>query len=115
MYQYNAKLQHVVDGDTVDLIVDLGFMVSVLVRFRLEGINAPELKGDQLEAGKASKAYLTSLLADAQSGIINVDSRGRDKYGRWVARLQYASLTTCEVVDVCQRMVSDGFAVSSIV
>lgn len=111
MYQYASKLVKVVDGDTVDLTVDLGFMVSVFSRFRLEGINAPELKNETLAAGKASKVHLESLLADAQLGVIRLDSTGKDKYGRWVAKLYYVSQSTGELVDVCQRMIADGFAV----
>jgi len=112
MYQYAAKLHRVVDGDTVDLTVDLGFMVGILVRFRLEGINAPELTGEQKESGKTSRDHLTQLLTDAKLDIIRVDSTGRDKYGRWVAKLTYVSETTGDVVDVCQQMISDGFAVA---
>lgn len=44
LYQYSAKLQKVVDGDTVDLVVDLGFSINVTTRFRLDGIDAPEMK-----------------------------------------------------------------------
>lgn len=112
MYQYASKLVKVVDGDTVDLSVDLGFMVSVLERFRLEGINAPEMKLTELAAGKASKAHLESLLADAKLGIIRLDSTGKDKYGRWVAKLYYVSSTTGETVDVSAQMIADGFAVA---
>lgn len=111
MYQYAAKVTHVVDGDTVDLTVDLGFMVSILQRFRLAGINAPEMKLDTLEAGKASKAHLEALLADAQQGIIRLDSAGKDKYGRWVAQLYYVSTATGQTVDVSAQMIADGFAV----
>ena len=42
MYEYNFKLLKIVDGDTVDGIIDLGFDVSVKKRVRLVGINAPE-------------------------------------------------------------------------
>lgn len=115
MYQYAAKLNRVVDGDTVDLDVDLGFMVTVLVRFRLDGIDAPELKKEQLEAGKASKARLNTMLEDADMGIIRVDSSGRDKYGRWVAKLSYVSKSTGNVVNVCEQMISEGFAKEYIV
>lgn len=110
MYQYVSKLNRVVDGDTVDLDVDLGFMVSILVRFRLEGINAPEMTGDQRDAGKLSKQHLIDLLTDADQGIIRVDSQGKDKYGRWVARLSCVSAKTGNIVDISKQMVDDGFA-----
>jgi micrococcal nuclease len=114
MYQYASKVVHIVDGDTVDLNVDLGFNVSVLVRFRLDGIDAPEMKLTELVAGKASKAHLAELFADADLGIVRVDSVGRDKYGRWVAKLQYVSKTDRSTVDVSKRMILDGFATAYI-
>lgn len=110
MYQYTARLQKLVDGDTVDLIVDLGFTVSVMTRFRLDGIDAPEMRTPTLTEGKTAKAHLGDLLADADKGIIYVDSVGRDKYGRWVARLTFVSKTTGGIVDVSQQMIADGFA-----
>ncbi len=42
MYNYNAKCTRVVDGDTIDATIDLGFGVFVAKRIRLAGINAPE-------------------------------------------------------------------------
>jgi len=111
MYQYVAKLHRVVDGDTVDLDVDLGFTVSVLVRFRLSGINAPEMTGTAHDAGKASKAGLETLLALADKGMIYVESTGKDKYGRWVAKLMFVSTAGGAVVDVSQTLVTEGFAV----
>ena len=110
MYQYVAKLRRVIDGDTVDLDVDLGFTVSMLVRFRLDGIDAPELTGLARDAGKASKAGLEAMLALADKGIIHVESTGKDKYGRWVAKLTFVSSVTKAVVDVSQQLVTEGFA-----
>ena len=59
MFTYAAKLIEVIDADTVDLLIDLGFGVHVKERCRLYGIDAPEMP---TEAGKAAKAYLESLL-----------------------------------------------------
>ena len=42
-YVYRAKARRIVDGDTVDMDVDLGFFVSVRIRFRLKGIDTPEI------------------------------------------------------------------------
>ena len=42
MYEYRAKVDRVVDGDTVDFIVDLGFKISFKIRTRLAGVNTPE-------------------------------------------------------------------------
>ena len=91
MFTYAAKLFEVIDGDTVDLLIDLGFGVHVKERCRLYGIDAPEMP---TEAGKAAKAYLESLRG-AATGELYVATRKMtrkpkektDKYGRYLAVL----------------------------
>ena len=91
MYTYQAKLLNVIDGDTVDLMIDLGFGVHVKERCRLYGIDAPEMP---TEPGKIAKAYLESLL-NAATGDLFVATRKMvrkpkektDKYGRYLAVL----------------------------
>ena len=91
MFTYQAKLIEVIDGDTVDLLIDLGFGVHVKERCRLYGIDAPEMP---TEAGKAAKAHLESLLA-AATGELFIATRKMtrkpkektDKYGRYLAVL----------------------------
>ena len=90
MFTYAAKLIEVIDGDTVDLLIDLGFGVHVKERCRLYGIDAPEMP---TAAGKAAKAYLESLVR--ASGELFVATRKMprkpkektDKYGRYLAVL----------------------------
>ena len=110
MYQYAAKVRRVVDGDTVDLDVDLGFMVTITQRFRLDGINAPEMTGLTREQGKVAKAGLEALLNKASLGVIYVDSTGKDKYGRWIAKLSFVSSSDGSVVDVSQKLVAEELA-----
>ena len=65
MFKYNAKVERVVDGDTVDAMVDLGFSTHKKVRIRMMGINAPESRTRNLEEkakGLAAKARLEELL-----------------------------------------------------
>ena len=91
MFTYAAKLIEVVDGDTVDLLIDLGFGVHVKERCRLYGIDAPEMP---TAAAKAAKAYLESLLG-AATGDLHVQTikmtrkpkEKTDKYGRYLAVL----------------------------
>jgi micrococcal nuclease len=88
IYIYKAELIRVVDGDTVDLIIDLGFDTLRKERFRLYGIDAPELR---TAAGKAAKAWLWDALQPL--GAIYVETiqletkAKRDKYGRFLAVL----------------------------
>ena len=91
MFTYAAKLIDVIDGDTVDLLIDLGFGVHVKERCRLYGIDAPEMPTD---AGKAAKIYLETLIG-AATGELFVATRKitrkpkekTDKYGRYLAVL----------------------------
>ena len=97
MFDYQAELNEVIDGDTVDLLIDLGFGVHVKERCRLYGIDAPEMPTAQ---GQAAKAYLESLLG-AATGELFVATRKMtrkpkektDKYGRYLAVLYDGSHT----------------------
>ena len=94
IYIYKAGLIRVVDGDTVDLIVDLGFDTSRKERFRLYGVDAPEMNTAE---GKEAKAWLIGVLGPY--GAIYVQTiqlstkAKRDKYGRFLAVL-YDELPT---------------------
>ena len=89
MYEYNAKLDRVVDGDTVDALIDLGFDVWVKKRIRLHGIDAPESRTRDSEEkirGLAAKARLQELL-EASEGAFKLHSHGVGKYGRCLGTL----------------------------
>ena len=65
MYTYKAKIIRVIDGDTVDALIDIGFHVHVKKRIRLYGINAPESRTRDKEEkvrGLAAKARLKEIL-----------------------------------------------------
>ena len=84
MFEYNATVIRVVDGDTIDAMVDLGFSTFKKVRIRMHGINAPESRTRDLEEkkrGLAAKARLTELLKNANNKFILV-SHGVGKFGR---------------------------------
>ncbi len=86
MYDYRATITRVIDGDTVDAQIDLGFTVSVSVRLRLYGIDTPELHSQddaaKLAAVKA-KALTTELL---QGKTVKISTYKKpDKYGRYLA------------------------------
>jgi micrococcal nuclease len=83
-HRYNATLIRVVDGDTIDAMIDLGFDIWVKKRIRLFGINAPESRTRDLEekkSGLSSKKKLTELLEDAGGKFI-LASEGVGKFGR---------------------------------
>ena len=83
MYTYKAKLVKVVDGDTIDVTIDLGFDVSVKKRVRFEGINAPESRTRDLKEkalGLAAKDRVKAILAENPK--FNLESTEVGKYGR---------------------------------
>lgn len=82
---YKAELDRVVDGDTVDLIIDLGFDVFHKVRVRLHGVNAPESRTRDLEEkalGLAAKDYVSNWLSESDEIYIRTMKDGSGKYGR---------------------------------
>ena len=65
MYEYHAVVDRVVDGDTLDVTIDLGFHAHIKTRVRMEGMNAPESRTRNLEEkerGLAAKARLKEII-----------------------------------------------------
>ena len=100
LYTYNAKVVKVIDGDTVDVMMDLGFEVFKKVRCRLAGINAPEVSTDE---GKVARSFLTGALP-VDTPVI-VYSKDYDKYGRSIAVIFQDN------VNISKMMLDSGHAV----
>ncbi|MAG27714.1 hypothetical protein CMI47_19455 [Candidatus Pacearchaeota archaeon] len=89
MYEYNAKLIRIVDGDTLDAMIDIGFDVWVKKRIRLAGINAPESRTRDLEEkklGLKAKSRLAEVLDEANNEF-RIISHGVGKYGRCLGEI----------------------------
>ena len=83
MYTYNAKLLRVVDGDTIDVMIDLGFDIQTKKRVRFAGINAPESRTRDLkekEKGLSAKDRVKCILAENETFELRSEELG--KYGR---------------------------------
>lgn len=108
MYTYNVKVVRVVDGDTVDVDIDLGFgMTYKKQRVRMMGIDTPESRTRDLEEkfyGKLSKAHLESILAE---GEIQLQSHGKGKFGRILGELFVGDSS----YSVNQQMIDENHAV----
>ena len=90
MFEYYAELKRIIDGDTVDLEVDLGFNVTVSERFRLAYINTPEIRtkdNEEKRRGMEAKNALTTMLAEARRIKIRTDKDRKGKFGRWIATI----------------------------
>jgi micrococcal nuclease len=111
MYEYYVrKVENVVDGDTIDVLIDLGFDILFQSRVRLAGIDTPESRTKDLKEkalGLESKEYLKKALKDAKSVIIKTEKMdSSEKYGRilgWV----YVNGDTVSLNDM---MINDGYA-----
>lgn len=105
-YEYAAELTYVVDGDTVDMVVDLGFHTKVKDRFRLLGINTPERgKPGYTEA----KAFVQNVMATTPSVQIRTHLDASDKYGRMLADIYYLAGT--QYTSLNQALIDAGLAV----
>ena len=85
MYTYNATVVKIVDGDTIDAEIDLGFDIKIKKRIRLSGINAPESRTRNLaekKMGLASKARLKEML-EGSANEFELESQDIGKYGRF--------------------------------
>ena len=118
MYEYKFELIKVIDGDTVDGYIDLGFDVKVKKRIRLLGINAPETRMQskikdlrerkrQKSLGLLAKKYLTDYLKDATI-IIQTKLDKRGKYGRTLGVIYVKKNET--LINVNDLLVSEGLA-----
>lgn len=105
-YVYNVELERVIDGDTVDVTIFLGFDVKLhKQRCRLAGIDTPESRTRDLEEkklGLAAKERLKELCV----GRFMIKSFGKGKYGRILA-IPY----TQDGEDICQILCDEGHAV----
>jgi micrococcal nuclease len=111
MYEYYVrKVENVVDGDTIDVLIDLGFDILFASRVRLAGIDTPESRTKDLKEkalGLEAKEYLKKNLKDAKSVVIKTEKMdSSEKYGRilgWV----YVDGNTVSLNDM---MINDGYA-----
>ena len=105
-FVYNAILERVIDGDTIDVTLDLGFNVFLKKqRCRLAGIDTPESRTRDLaekKLGLEAKARLTELCGER----LKIKSLGRGKFGRILAIPD-----TNDNEDICQILIQEGHAV----
>lgn len=95
MYQYKAVVERVVDGDTLDVIIDLGFKITTHQRIRMANINTPEtynVKKDSEEyhKGLAAKKYVEQRLTANNNEILLETEKVTEKYGRYVGTIWLA-------------------------
>jgi micrococcal nuclease len=105
-YRYRALVMGVVDGDTIDVKIDLGFSTYIETRLRLYGIDTRELKskdeGDRILANKAKDYLAMNILGK----YVLLESFKKDKYGRYLAVIH-----TAEGRNINQELLEQGYAI----
>ena len=87
MHEYKVNILKVVDGDTVDVDIDLGFGVILKNQtFRFFGLNTPETRGTTREAGLISKTFVENLLMNKPIIVQSIKDK-KEKYGRFLAKI----------------------------
>ena len=107
MFTYEAKVMRVVDGDTIDALIDLGFDIHKKIRIRMVGINTPESRTRDLEEKKRgldAKARLKEILKENKNKFI-LESQGVGKYGRCLGIIRIGDTV------VNQQLIIEGHAV----
>lgn len=87
MYQYKAKIVNVVDGDTVDAVIDIGFKLTTTQRLRLYGVNTPELHAKEdfvREAAQKAREFTKEALLGKD---VEIYTHKSDSFGRYLARV----------------------------
>ena len=108
MYEYKAKLLRVIDGDTIDCIIDLGFDVRLKERIRLKGVDTPEVRTRDLEEkerGLAAKKRVQEVFKCSDEFTIITEIK-KGKYGRIVGTI----LLPDRKVSLNQMLLDEGHA-----
>tara|TARA_Y100001938_G_scaffold81323_1_gene112065 strand:+ start:40 stop:462 length:423 start_codon:yes stop_codon:yes gene_type:complete len=110
MYEYSCKVKRVVDGDTVDVVLDLGFDVSYSTRVRLYGIDTPESRTrnkDEKARGKMAGSFLKEAIESGEKVVIQTklkDSKG--KYGRVLGEVVVDDININKLMIQCHLAVA---------
>ena len=104
MYTYHATITRVIDGDTVEAVVDLGFQIRHTIRVRLLNVHAPELfSGTNRDKGAQAKAYLETLCLHKPVRLTT--HKDRVSFNRYVATLTTETMNINEVMQTyCETL-----------
>ena len=118
-YCYRAKVVKVVDGDTIDVDIDVGFYTTLRKRLRFLGIDTWEVRGVEKEKGLIAKQRLIELLDDVDNQVVvqtKMDATG--KYGRvlaWVWTIKETNWTESKehIINVNELLLKEGHGTSA--
>ena len=111
MYKYKAIVERVVDGDTLDIVIDLGFKITTTQRIRLAGIDTPETynvkrDSEEYKKGIIAKEYVLQRIESNEHEAIIETDKDVGKYGRYIATVWLPDSNT----SLNDELVQKGFA-----
>ncbi len=111
MYKYKAKIDRVVDGDTFDIVIDLGFKITTHQRIRLQGIDTPETysvkkDSEEYKKGMAAKNFAVQRIEANNFEALIETQKTTGKYGRYIATVWLAD----NPISLNDELVEKGFA-----
>jgi micrococcal nuclease len=110
-YYYHAKLKRVIDGDTLDLIIDIGFKMTTTQRIRLASIDTPETfrrkkTSKEYRMGMAAKDYVVNRLSENSNEMKIETLKITGKYGRYLGIIWLGDSD----ISLNEELVQKGFA-----
>ena len=109
MYEYKCEVTRVVDGDTVDVIIDCGFSILHKARVRMYGIDTPESRTrdlDEKARGKLASQYIQDHIDNGDEIIIKTEKDSKGKFGRILGKI------FIDGKDINQSMINEHLAVA---
>ena len=103
MYEYRATVVDWYDADSPKLRVDVGFRAEMEMRFRLRGVNAPEVRGIEADQGRLARDAARALAP--LGSMVTIRTHKTGKYGRWLCDVQLADGS-----DLATRLLDEGLA-----
>lgn len=109
LWTYRCDVVRVVDGDTLDLKIDVGFHTYHIERVRLLGIDCPEVRGPEKEAGLAASEFVRKwvIAVPFTEWPFEVTTHKTDSFGRYLADLRQTGSDTT----LSQALIAAGHAV----
>ena len=114
MYEYKAKLDRTVDGDTIDMVIDVGFQMTTHQRIRLAYINAPETyrrsrDSEEYKKGMESKRFIEKRMKENNKEFSIKTGKDKGVYGRYLGEIFFAD----SKVSLNNDMLKKGYAKKS--
>lgn len=104
MYEYRGEVVKVIDGDTVDVMIDLGFEAHLKTRVRLFGLDTPEMHvAEQKARGQKAAEFVKKAI---EGKPIRIQMLNKDKYGRYLAKIYYGE----KQEEINKQLIERGFA-----